>query len=54
MMIYVGMIGGIVHVDPDGKGVDITMQRFLMTFRCEWVFILVKVTDSTQQRLMLS
>ena len=31
MMIYVGMIGEIVSVDPDGKGVDITMQRFLMT-----------------------
>ena len=38
-MIYVGMIGNTVTVDPDRKGVEITTQRFLMTTRYELVFI---------------
>ena len=39
MMICVGMISDIVSVDPDGKYVDITMQRFLKANTCEYVFM---------------
>ena len=53
MMTYAGMNGDIVGVSPDGKGVDITKQRFLMTSRCEWVFMKNFVSEHNMYKTLL-
>ena len=39
LMTYVRMIGLSVDVDPDREGLELSMQRFFMITKSDWVFM---------------
>ncbi len=39
MMRHFGLFGQIVGVDPDGKDMDLSMQRILISSESNWVFM---------------
>ena len=53
MMGHFGMFGQIIGGDSDGKGVDLSMQRILISPESNWVFMTRLVGEHNIFRMLL-
>ena len=52
-MRHFGLFGQIVGVDPDGKGMDLSMQRILISSESNWVFMTRLVGEHNMFKVLL-